>query len=136
MNKIAITAILILCSVFTQAQLGTSAKYFKQNYPTEYESTIKRHALQEWGEDYTMVVYEINKQADAIVDICTQFESKHTRQLVGAIREWSIDGYVTHNLEQVKAMKVVDRKTLIKIYCDWSMVKYEYSKQVKAKGSF
>jgi len=25
---------------------------------------------------------------------------------------------------------------LLKLHCDWSMVKYEYDKQVKAKNSF
>jgi len=33
-------------------------------------------------------------------------------------------------------MKTFGLKDLLKLHCDWSMVKYEYDKQVKAKNSF
>ena len=53
--------------------LNPNATYIKKNHPTGYEKTIKMHALEKWGDDYSMVVYMINKQSDALVNLVDNF---------------------------------------------------------------
>jgi len=125
----------IACSISAQS-LEANASYIKKNYSSDYEITIKKHALEEWGEDFSMVVYEINKQADALVELTDEFESDNTNIAFRAVQEWSIEGYKTHNIEQFKKFEVFGLEGLLKMHCDWSMVKYEYDKQVKAKNAF
>jgi predicted RNA-binding protein len=127
----------LLCSYFlANAQLNGNANYIKEKFPSEYEKTLKKYALKEWNDDYSMVVYEINKQADALVQLVNNFESDNTQIVFNAIHEWSRDGYKNFNIEEFNKLTTFSIKNLLKLHCDWSMVKYEYDKQVKAKNSF
>jgi len=92
--------------------------------------------LAEWKDDFSMVVYEINKQSNALVKLIDEFKSDNTNIAFKAIQEWSRDGYKSKNITLFKEMTTFGLKDLLKMYCDWSMVKYEYDKQVKAKNSF
>jgi hypothetical protein len=135
-NTISLLVIfLITISVKSQA-LNFNASFIKKNYQSEYESTLKKHALDEWKDDFSMVVYEINKQADALIELIDSFKSDNTQIVFKAIQEWSLDGYQGSNISKFKEMSAFDLKSLIKMQCDWSMVKYEYNKQVKAKNAF
>tara|TARA_B110000459_G_C16421286_1_gene407565 strand:+ start:199 stop:591 length:393 start_codon:yes stop_codon:yes gene_type:complete len=128
---------IILTTTIAKAEgLNSNASYIKKNFPTEYENSLKKYALVEWKDDFSMVVYEINKQADAIVKLVDGFESDNTNIAFKAIQEWSRDGYTSFNINLFKEMKTFGLKDLLKMYCDWSMVKHEYDKQVKAKNSF
>jgi len=127
--------ILIPYSLFAQ-ELESQASYIKDNYPDDYQTTIRKHALEEWGNDFSMVVYEINKQSEALFELVNAFESDNTNIAFRAIQEWSIDGYLSSNIEKFKKIKTFSVENLIKLHCDWSMVKYEYDKQVKAKNAF
>jgi hypothetical protein len=137
MKKLVLIFVAMLITVAAKSQgLESNGQYIKDNFPNAYEKTIKKHALAEWGNDYSMVVYEINKQSDALVSLIDKFESDNTNIAFQAIQEWSIDGYKSSNIEKFRNMDTFDLKSLIKFHCDWSMVKYEYDKQVKAKNSF
>jgi len=137
MRTIFILISVILSTTIANSQgLNTNANYIKKNFPTEYENTLKKYALAEWNDDFSMVVYEINKQADAIVQLTESFESDNTNIAFKAIQEWSREGYLSNNIKIFKEMTTFDLKELLKMHCDWSMVKYEYDKQVKAKNSF
>lgn len=137
LNKYHIIFALVIIPFLIKAQgLNSNGSYIKINYPDEYETTIKKQALKEWGDDYSMVVYEINKQADALFQLIDNFQSENTNIVFKAIQEWSIEGYNGHNIKLFKEMKTFGLKELIKLRCDWSMVKYEYDKQVEAKNSF
>ena len=92
--------------------------------------------MAEWKDDFSMVVYEINKQADALVELIDEFKSDNTNIAFKAIQEWSREGYKSKNITLFKEMTTFELKDLLKMHCDWSMVKYEYDKQVKAKNSF
>ena len=117
-------------------ELGANAKYIKEKYPSDYTNTIRKYALKEWGDDYQMVVYEINLQCDALVELVNDFESENTNIAYKAIQEWSQDGYETRNSQEFQKLKVFGVEQLLKLHCDWQMVKYEYDLQVKAKNAF
>lgn len=137
MKKTILILTAMLISVLIHAQgLNSNASYIKDSLQLDYEQTIRKHALVEWGDDYSMVVYEINKQADALFELIKIFESNNTNIVFKAIQEWSIDGYKSDNITNFKELKTFGLKQLIKLNCDWSMVKYEYDKQVKAKNAF
>ena len=137
MKATTILLAILLTATFAKAQeLNSNASYIKKNYPTEYEQTLKKYALTEWKDDFSMVVYEINKQADALVKLIEDFKSDNTNIAFKAIQEWSRDGYKSKNIELFREMKTFSLEGLLKMHCDWSMVKYEYDKQVKAKNSF
>lgn len=136
-NTLIITALIFLTNLSTFAQgLNTNASYIKNNYSSDYELTLKKHALEEWGDDFEMVVYEINQQADALVNLIDGFKSENTNIAYKAIQEWSIDGYLNQNITKFKNIETFGLKELLKLHCDWEMVKYEYDNQVKAKNSF
>lgn len=117
-------------------QLNSQAQYIRENFPNQYEQTIRKYAVDEWGTDYTMIVYEINKQSEALFSLIGSFESQHTEIVLNAIREWSHPGYESHNLELFRQMEVFDLENLMEFHCNWPMVKYIYDRQVKAKESF
>lgn len=122
-------------SGFSQ-KLDFNAKTIKEKYSEKYTNTIRKHAMSEWGTDYRMVVYEINKQSDSLVELVNSFKSEHTNIAYQAILDWSVEGYKTHNKEQFEAIKTFGLEQLLDFHCDWRMVKYTYDKQVKAKSAF
>ena len=137
MKKIILVLSMFLVTFVTQSQsLNSNASYIKINYSEDYESSLKKHALNEWNDDYSMVLYEINKQADALVELIELFKTENTNIVFKAIEEWSIVGYKEKNKNRLQKIKVFELEQLVKLDCDWSMVKYEYLKQVKAKNSF
>jgi len=137
MKRTILIFLLISVFVFINAEgLESNAKYIKANYSDDYEKTIKKHALEEWNDDFRMVVYEINNQSDALVELIRIFESENTNIVFKAIQEWSIAGYKDSNVIIFKEIKTFSLDELLKLHCDWKMVKYEYENQVKAKNSF
>ncbi len=122
---------------------GTSLEGLKSNaihisslYPTQYKNTLKKHAMENWSSDYSMVVYEINKQSDSLITLINDYKTDYYSIVIDAILRWSIDGYENFNIEELRTLSVFNLEGLIELHCDWSMVKYEYNKQVKAKNSF
>ena len=83
-----------------------------------------------------MIVYEINKQSNSLVKLVDVFNSDNKGIVNKAIQKWSVNGYKNSNESLFKKMTTFDLKGLLKMNCDWSMVFYEYKKQVKAKNSF
>ena len=135
-NIISLFVIFLITVTVKSQELNSNASFIKKTYQSEYESTLKKRALDEWKDDFSMVVYEINKQADALIELIDSFKSDNTKIAYKAIQEWSLDGHEDSNISKFKEMSAFDLKSLIKMQCDWSMVKYEYNKQVKAKNAF
>lgn len=131
-----IACIFISVNQLHAQELDSSAKYIKENFEADYKFSIRKHALSKWGEDFNMVVFEINKQSEALINLVSEFESKNTSIAYNAIIKWSIEGHESENDLIFKAIEKFSIKNLLKLNCDWSMVKYEYDKQVKAKNSF
>lgn len=137
MKRTILFILIIFMIGSTNAQsLDYNASYIRKNYESDYEATIKKHALAKWGTDYDMVVYEINKQSDELVALIDVFESDNTNIAYEAVQKWSHDGYENSNIAQFKKLETFGLEELLKMHCDWSMVKYEYDKQVKAKSAF
>ena len=137
MKKFIIILTVVLTSAVASSQgLKDNAKYIKDTYPVEYETTIKKQALSKWGDNYSMVVYEINKQSNSLVKLIDVFKSDNTNIVYKAILKWSVDGYKDSNNMVFSELKTFSFEDLLKMNCNWSMVLYEYNKQVKAKNSF
>ena len=127
----------ILFSLTSVAQsLKPQAEHIKANYPVEYKNTIRKHAVEEWGDDHRMVVYEINTQSEALFWLVENFESDNTSIFTKALVEWSEEGYEYSNGTLLLSLERVDYKSLLQFHCDWRMVKYEYENQTKAKSSY
>lgn len=116
--------------------LNTHAEYIKTKFPTDYTNTIRKHAVEEWGTDHRMIVYTINQQADALFDIVNTFKTENTQILYDAAIEWSHDGYKSSNITKFNDLKTVNVESMIKLHCDWRMVKYTYEKQVTSKAAY
>lgn len=137
MRATIIIMALLLSATFVKADgLNANGSYIKNKYPTEYKETLKYYAVLKWKDDFSMVVYEINTQADSLIKLIDVFEGKNTSIAHKAIQKWSKDGHKSKNNKLFDQMKTFGLKDLLKMHCDWSMVKYEYDLQVKAKNSF
>ncbi|MCK9326211.1 MAG: hypothetical protein M0P69_12035 [Bacteroidales bacterium] len=132
---VVVLVTLFAVNVFARG-LSSSASYIKSNYPTEYKNTIRAFAVNKWKDNYNMVVYEISRQSDSLVELVSEFKSENTNVARRAIGKWSIKGYAVDNARKFKDIKTFDVESLIQLYCNWSMVKYEYERQVGAKNSF
>ena len=73
-KTIIIFTVLLLTFVIFGEGLNSYASFIKNNYPVEYENTIKKYAVGEWKKDYPMIVYEINTQAEALTILVKNFE--------------------------------------------------------------
>ena len=136
MKNLFLTLVILSVSSAFFAQLISNASHIKNNYPTEYEQTLKKHALQKWDDDYEMVVYMINNQADDLIKLIDEVKTDNTNIAYKAIQKWSIEGYKSSNIEKFKKINTFGLKQLLPLHCDWEMVKYEYDNQVEAKNSF
>lgn len=137
MKKIIILFMILLSASIAKADgLNSNASYIKDKYSDDYSTTLRKHALDKWNDDYEMVVYMINEQADALVELINEFKSDNTSIVYKAIQKWSYDGYDSWNIQKFKEITTFNLESLIPLHCDWEMVKYEYDNQVKAKNSF
>lgn len=116
--------------------LERNAQNIKDKFPTEYQNTIRKHAVDKWKTDHGMIVYEINQQANALSSLINKFESENTNIAFQAIQKWSHDGYKQQNISKFQELETFGLKQLIPMHCDWSMVEYEYDNQVEAKGAY
>jgi hypothetical protein len=85
-----------------------------------------------------MVLFEINRQSDSFIELINKLKSENLPIFKNAILEWSRDGYKEENIRKMReeGNSIFIMNKLIKLKVDWSMVKFEYDRQVKAKESF
>ncbi len=137
MKQLYIFSIIFLTSINIYGQeLNENAQLIKERHTNAYESNIKKYALLKWKDDFSMVLYEINKQSDALTSIIEIFKPSNTQILYKAILRWSREGKQTTNSAKFSQITSIDYRNLLLLECDWSMVEYEYEKQVKAKDAF
>lgn len=136
MKKLIFLILMILPTIGISQELDSNASFLKSKYPTDYANTIRKHAVEEWGTDHQMIVYTINKQSDALYYLVQNFKSEHTQIIYDAIKEWSREGYEASNIQKFNSFNTLSIENMIKLHCDWSMVKYVYEKQVKAKAAY
>lgn len=104
---------------FTQ-ELNANAKDVKSTLPGIYQM-IKTSASEKWDTEYTMIIYTINKQCDAIKELKRLMNDPGYDEniMLDALIKWS----------------EFDEDNEI-ISSDNVMIVYEYKKQLKAKNSF
>lgn len=115
-------AILFLIPFFAQSQTLCNEAYFlKTDRPSIYE-TIESEAKKEWGNDFNMVVYEINKQSTALLDFTDLFQhfksegnKKGMEIMSQALMKWT-EGEFKDLSSRV----------------DWNMVMHEANKQLQS----
>jgi|688.fasta_scaffold153446_4 hypothetical protein len=134
----AILLNLFFLNIGLAQELSINSKLIREKYNYEYEYNFKHYAVKEWGEDYAMVLFEINRQSDSFIELINKLKSEHLSIFKNAILEWSREGYKEENLRKIReeGNSIFIMSKLIKLKTDWSMVKFEYDRQVKAKESF
>lgn len=135
--KTLITSVIILTAIITANAegLNENAKFIKGHYPDGYAG-IRKYAVAEWDTNYEMIIYTINNQADAVFKVASIFQTSNTEVLFNAIKEWSLEGFEAGNVTKFKSLKSVTVPNLLTMHCNWEMVEYTYTNQVKAKNSF
>ena len=122
MKKLTITIIaLIICSTAAFSQLRADAKMLKSDLPKSY-SAIRTFAVKKWADDHKMVVFEINKQSEAMLNVLL-VEDKNVDVFTEAYSKWTERDINTINISENPTT-------------DWGMVYWEYKKQVKAASSY
>jgi|AntRauTorcE11897_2_1112592.scaffolds.fasta_scaffold95817_1 hypothetical protein len=119
-----------------QQTLNSNASYIKNKFPDSYHNTIRQFAVNKWDDDYRMIIYTINNQADALFKVVNKFKSDNTGILFSGIKKWSLKGYKSSNITKFKKLKSVSVSNMIEFHCDWRMVKYYYDNQSEAKNAF
>lgn len=127
------------------SQLNPKASFMKSDLPRMY-APIRAMAIEEWGSDDSMIVYTINQQADALYFFLT--EKVDTGEMIEAIEEWNDDSSKFQRaldalIKEADAASKESRKLNMEVYNDlfrlranWTMVKYTYDNQMKAKGTY
>ena len=116
-----ITMGLLFTSLLFAGGLNANASELKENFTDIYEA-VKTRAVGEWGDDHRMVVYEINKQSDAIIEAALLLK-EYPEITVSALYKWA-DGDISRT-EDIYTFSV-----------DWRMVVYTAKKQIEAEGSY
>jgi hypothetical protein len=138
MKKLFTTIFVIFLFSFNSfsQELEENALRIKQDFNSGYENTIKKYALIKWKDEFSMVVYEINKQSDALTNLIEKFKSKNTTILYKAIIKWSQPLKTEANHKNWKELSSIDLASMLKFHTDWTMVEYEYDKESKAANAF
>ena len=129
MKKIAFLSLLFLV-VFSlgAADLSSDGKIVKEHLPNAYE-LIKERAVEEWGTDYTMVLYVINQQCEGLLDALGLIEDNWD-ELIAAMCDWTDGG-----IDEI--VRITDAGVGISdCPADWTMVVYVARQQIEAKGKY
>jgi hypothetical protein len=120
----------ILFTINVSAQLSETASTLKNSESTlfkdggaELYGSIKQYSVNKWNKDHEMVVYEINQQVDAALQIINLMPKETTdlSTLMISIKKWS-NGKTNESFFHPSM--------------DWTMILYEYNNQIEAKNSY
>jgi len=120
MKKVIIIFFILISSISYCQELNSSAIILKNDKTDSYEA-IKSFAKSKWNDEYDMVLYEINKQAEAFFEVLRLFEN-NKEIFSQSIRKWG---------DNITASNLLKNPTV-----DWSMVLYEMKKQIKSKNAY
>lgn len=124
MKKILVLVFLFVSVGLFADELSIEAQAVRESMPDTY-GIIKTRASVEWGSDYAMVVYEINKQAKGLVE-CAAFMQDDADLFVQCYLKW------TDHPDLVTSGEV----SCMLAPTDWSMVSWEYKKQASARAAY
>ena len=137
--SLIITIMVFIAASIAAEGLTTEALVLKESYPQGYQ-VIVGHAEDKWGSDYSMVVYQINKQVKAFAQCFDKFGNPNgdTNLWVIAYYRCSIDGTASDNLDLLIAAldgngSIGDLSTA---NVNWEMMIFEYEKALAARSAY
>ena len=117
---------LIFVSFNSYSQLNKEAKALKEKLPKVYEG-IKKSSQDKWGGDHQMILFEINEQSKAFIEvvkwggILDKNKNKEEFKIAeNALIKWTKD-----------PLKAIDTGE-----GDWSMIWFEIQYQLKAMSEY
>ena len=104
-KKVIIGAMLVFASLTASAQYSAQSESIREVSPEMFQ-LIKEEALRKWKNDFPMVMHEVNKQSEAIVNMfLLKRESDYDSEIMArAEQKWGID-YVMQEHEYRKQLK-------------------------------
>lgn len=134
-------------SFYSYSQLNDTARFIKSDKPEMY-APIRAMAVEKWGSDDEMIVYTINEQSEALYYCLIESGKNDFSEMVEAMEKWTEDK-VTFKRALNLLLEEIDNSynegrdlntdlyiRLFTIPTDWSMVRYTYDSQMKAKDSY
>jgi|GEM_PF-2607877 len=114
MKNILLVLVISLFGNIGYSQLSVESQTIKDSFPKVYKM-IKDFASRDWSGDHEMMVYAINKQSDAINKLGDIMRNKsYDKSIMNqALINWTDKGLT-----------------------DYTMVLYEYNKQLRSKGAY
>ena len=142
MKKTVITVLMLLVASVLFAQLGPSATVIKEDLPDSY-AIISSYAVNEYGNDHEMVLWEINRQCEAMINVIEKgIQLDHTNSaiyttiFVNAIAEWSYDDTAENNLSSILHTIKTDNALIgvetLYLTVDWIMAEAMINNQLEA----
>ena len=134
MKKILLVLFIITAGLLSAAELSPSAVAIKESSPDGY-AVIRAAAIEKWGTDHQMVLYEINTQSDSCIDVLSLVFSDTGDYgiFLDALEYWSFPGKADYNLSLLQSD---DPSAIFKLECDWQMVEYQYNKQMESASKY
>ena len=75
MKKLSLIMMILVITLFS-AKLSQQSQKLRTQYPEGYE-VIKKHAIEKWGTDHEMILYQINNQCNAFFELSSYLKSHH-----------------------------------------------------------
>jgi len=120
-KKIMFFVMMLVTAGLFSLSLNESAESLKSGHIDIYDA-IKTRAIREWDDDHTMVVYEINKQSEALYEAAALL-SDYNVITSSALHKWSDVALTSESNVFIESV-------------DWVMVVYEAKKQIEAKQNY
>ena len=129
MKKLLILLFFVLCSDLNSQSLSDYASALKEKQPKIY-NTIRTMAVEEWGDNHQMILFQINEQVKAMIDV-TQKPDLDMQILFKAMKNWS------DNPQKITELVLEEKvNELFQQRMNWMMIKFEYEEQLKAKNAY
>ena len=133
MKRITLVFGFLLIFVAGNAQINSYVQYLTDYYNVDFQLTIKKHASNEYRDNQSMLIIEMNEQAESLFVIVEKYNFNNKDFLFEAIDEWTYDDYEVKNKEALKTSNQVTVPNLLKLHCDWVNVLDEFSSLIKKK---
>ena len=157
MKKLSLVMMILAITLFS-AKLSQQSQKLRTQYPEGYE-VIKKHAIEKWGTDHEMILYQINNQCNAFFTILN-YESKYNKIVINSWCEWMYSGYIEINTKLLEKINKEAREKiekinnneypddvlidiiaqhqfpLSKLHVDWEMALYTAKKQIEAQSAY
>jgi len=130
---------LLITVVTLNAQPNQYYLFLEKNYEQTFDNSIMLHAQYKWGNDLEMVLYEMNSQSEAFINVIlfnknhdikdTVVNQKIVFRTMELMLKWSYDKWEGTNEKILKKMnQEIDTpgydalKTFLSVHTDWEMV--------------